>query len=133
VSQPRRVRWIVIAAVALGSASCSRQDQRLQQHREKFESLGASTAAIGEAWLAGSTSGTYTTTALQQTLLLVEQERCALASTPDALLDSRGAELSQAAERLSRLIAAMMHDVGAADAASLRQHLTKIPIAPESR
>ena len=125
-----RASWIVFAVVALGSAGCSRQDERLQQHREKFESLGSSTAAIGEAWLAGQTSGTYTSTALQQTFLLVEQERYALASAPDALIDPRGAELSQAAERLSRLIAAMIHDVRVADATSLRKHLTTIPIVP---
>lgn len=128
-----RAPWLIIAA-ALGVAACGRQDERLLQHREKFESLGSSTAAIAEAWLAGSTSGTYTRTALQQTFLLVEQERQALASSPDTLLDPRGAELSQSAERLSRLLAALIHDVRAADAPSVRQHLTKIPITPsESR
>lgn len=129
-----RASWLIIVAVALAIVGCSRQDERLQAHREKFESLGSSTAAIAEAWLAGSTSGTYTNTALQQTFLLVEQERHALASSPDTLLDPRGAELSQAAECLSRLLAAMMYDVRAADAQSVRQHLTMIPFAPsESR
>ena len=128
--QLRRASWTFALTAALAAAGCGNQEQRLQQHREKFESLGASAAAIGEAWLAGSTSGTYTGTALEQMFLLVEQERSALASTPDALLDSRGAELSQAAERLSRLIAAMIHDVRAADAASLRQRLAAIPIKP---
>jgi hypothetical protein len=123
----------VIALATLASA-CTRQDQRLQEHREKFESLGSSTAAVAEAWLAGSASGIYTSTALEQLFVLVEQERSTLASAPDALLDPRGAELSQAGERLSRLIAAMTHDVRAADGASLRQHLTAIPIRPpESR
>jgi hypothetical protein len=130
LQRARRTWSIILAVITLASASCSRQDERLQQHREKFESLGSSTAAIAEAWLGGSTSGTFTGIALEQTFLLVEQERSALASTPDALLDPRGAELSQAAERLSRLIAVMMHDVRAADAASLRQHLATIPIKP---
>jgi hypothetical protein len=109
---------------------CGRQDTRLQQHREKFESLGATTAAIGESWLAGSTSGTFTVTALNQTFLLVEQERAALASSPEALLDPRGAELSQAAESLSRLIAQMQQDVRAADASSVRRRLANVPIKP---
>jgi uncharacterized protein YPO0396 len=117
----------------VGAVSCSRQDERLSQHKEKLESLGSSTAAIGEAWLAGSTSGTYTTTALEQTFMLVEQERTALTTTPDALIDPRGAHLSQAAERLSRLIASIIHDVRAAHAASVRQHLTEIPIMPPSQ
>jgi hypothetical protein len=129
VVQLRGASWIVLTA-ALAAAGCSRQEARLQQHREKFESLGSSTSAIAEAWLAGATSGTYTGTALEQMFLLVEQERTALASTPDALVDPRGVELSQAAERLSRLIAAMTEDVRATDAASLRRHLSGIPIKP---
>lgn len=111
--------------------ACARQDQRLQQHKEKFESLGSTTAAIGEAWLGGRVSGTYTHAALAQTFLLVEKERTALASTPEMLLDPRGASLSQAAERLSRLLAVLIRDVGGADAASARRHLADIPIMPE--
>jgi hypothetical protein len=122
--------WAAAAAAALLLSGCTGQDKRLQQHREKLESLGATTVAICEAWLAASVSGTYTETALQQTYLLVEQERTALAGSPQALLDPRGAELSQAAERLSRLLAATIHDVRAADAASVRRRLAELPIAP---
>jgi hypothetical protein len=121
---------ILLAAVVFAAAGCSRQDARLQQHKEHFESLGASTAAIGEAWLAGRTSGTYTSTSLEQVFLLTEQERTALASTPRMLLDPRGAALSQDGERLSRLIATLIHDVRAADATAVRQHLSTIPIVP---
>jgi hypothetical protein len=120
--------WVLLTVLV--SAGCSRQDDRFQRHRETLESLGSTTKAIGDAWLAGSVSGTYTSTALDQTFVLVEQERSALASTPEALADPRGAQLSQAAERLSRLLAAMMHDILAADAQSVRQHLADIPIAP---
>jgi hypothetical protein len=124
-----RTLSIVVAIALAFAASCS-QDAELQQHREKFESLGASTGAIAEAWLAGTTSDAYTASALQQTFQLVEKERQALAAKPDALADPRGAELSQLAERLSRLIAAMLNDVRGADAASVRQRLTAIPIVP---
>ena len=116
----------MIALIAAAAIGCTRQDDRLREHREKLESLEASATAIGESWLAGSASGTFTTTALEQTFRLVEQERSAVASTPDALVDPRGAELSQSAERLSRLLAAMMHDVRAADAPSVRQRMTTI-------
>ena len=129
MSEPLRQRLLIIIMAIVLAAGCSRQDERLQQHRENFVSLGSSAAAIGEAWLAGSTSGTYTSTALQQTFMLVEQERHALGSRPGQLLDPRGAELSQASERLSRLIASMMQDIRAADSASLRQHLKEIPAA----
>jgi hypothetical protein len=123
-------RWssVVIAAATLGFLSCDRQDSRLQQHQEALESLGSTTLAIGEAWLAGSVSGTYTRTALEQTFRLVEQERAALASSPQSLLDPRGARLSQSAEHLSRLLALMIGDVRAADAASAGQRLSQIPI-----
>jgi hypothetical protein len=120
----------VIAVVALGLPGCTSQNTRLQQHKEKFESLGSTTAAIGEAWLAGNVSGTYSGAALEETFRLVEQERTALVSSPQALLDTRGSQLSQAAERLSRLLAVMLRDVRAADAPSARRHLAEIPIMP---
>jgi hypothetical protein len=113
--------------VALAAISaCSRQDQRLQQHREELESLSASAAAIGSAWLSGDTSGTYTLAALEQMYLLTEKERTALASTPAALADPRGAQLSQSAERLARVLAAMRHDVRTSNASSVRRHLSDI-------
>jgi hypothetical protein len=124
---------IVVATAALGSPACNQQERRLQQHQEQFESLGSTTVAIGDAWLAGSVSGTYTRVALEQTRRLVEQERAALASEPQSLVDERGAQLSQAAERLSRLLAAMTEDVRTADASSARRHLTEIPIVPSER
>ena len=121
----------MLATALLALPACARQDQQLQQHKEAFESLGATTAAIGEAWLDGAVSGTYTRTALAETLKLVEQERAALAATPEMLLDPRGAALSQAAERLSRLLAQLTGDIRAADATSARRHLAGIPIKPE--
>ena len=125
-------RGSAIVALALTAAACGRQDTRLQQHTDKFESLGETTAAICDAWLNGDVSGTYTHTALDQTFMLVEQERTALAATPEALLDPRGADLSQSSERLSRLIATLIHDVDGANDASVRQRLTQIPIRASS-
>jgi hypothetical protein len=122
-----------VAAVGLTIVGCARQDTRIQQHQEKLESLGSTTAAVGEAWLAGSTSGTFTRTALERTFLLVEQERSALASKPQALVDPRGAQLSQVAERLSRLVALTIDNVAAADAGSVRRRLTEIPIKSSAR
>lgn len=122
---------VVVTIGCLSVVGCTRLDTRLQQHKEQFESLGASTAFIGEAWLSGRVSGTYTRTALEQTFLLVEKERTALASVPQALLDPRGAHLSQAAEQLSRLIALLIDDVRGSDASAARKHLGQIPIVPE--
>jgi len=124
--------WCVLIAALLCAftTACNRLDDQLQHHREKFESLAASAGFIGNAWLSGSTSGTYTATALSQTFLLVENERATLASTPDALIDRRGAELSDSAEALSRVIAALLDDVRGADAAAVRQRLATIPFAP---
>ena len=117
---------VLLAITAIITAACGRQDQRLQQHDRKLASLAASATAIGNAWLSGSTSGTYTITALEQTYQLVEQERATMAGAPDALVDPRGAELSQSAERLSRVIAAMRYEVRGSDAASVRQRLRDI-------
>ena len=122
------------AFLLAGAAGCARQDASLQQHQEKLESLASTTTAIAEAWLGGSTSGTYTVTALTRTLALVEQERSAFATLPEALLDHRGAALSQQAERLSRLIASMVGEVRAADGQGVRSLLTSMPLGTaESR
>jgi len=45
-----RTACLVIATIL--AAACSRHDHRIQQHKEKLASLGATTAAIGGAWLA---------------------------------------------------------------------------------
>jgi len=118
-------------AALLLCVGCSRQDARLDDHKKNLESLGATTKVIAEAWLSGDVSGTYARTALEQTFYLVEQERARLASRPEMLQDSRGATLSQDAERLSRLIASMIGDVGIADGAAARQRLASLPIVPQ--
>jgi hypothetical protein len=120
---------LALVAVAIALTACS-QDSALQQHREKLESLGATTAAIADAWLGGTASATYARTALEQTRQLVEQERTSLAAKAATLADARGADLSEAAERLSRLLALMIRDVEHRDASALRQRIAQIPIQP---
>jgi hypothetical protein len=46
------------------------------------------------------------------------------------LRDPRGAAMSQAAEKLSRLIAQLAGDTSAADADAVRRRLAEIPIKP---
>jgi hypothetical protein len=121
----------VLLVTTITVAACTSQGDALQQHQEKLESLGASSAAIADDWLDGAVSAGYTNTALEQVEQLVEQERTALASKPQALADPRGAHLSEAAERLSRLLAVMMQDVEHGDSAALRSHASKIPILPQ--
>jgi hypothetical protein len=108
------------------SSACSDTNSRLQQHQEKLDSLTSTTTAVATAWLDGNVSGTYGHTALEQTLLLVEQERTAVASNPKTLADRRGGRLSDVADRLSRLIATTIRDVDAADAAAVRQHVDEL-------
>jgi hypothetical protein len=123
------VRVSTLAIIAsLVVSGCAREDERLRQHRKTFESLGSTMAAIDDGWLAGDLSGTSTVNALDQTLRLVEQERATLAASAESLADPRGAQLSQAAERLSRLLAATIRDVRAADAPAVRRHLADNPL-----
>ena len=133
--QHRCTVWIpLVLAIALACSACTRTDQKLEQQRDDLKSLVASTAAIADAWLAGSTSGTFTATALEQLFLLLGKQRQALAAAPNRLLDQRAAELSQAAEALARLLAALIHDVRAADGRAVREHLSKLrTIGPGSR
>ena len=83
------------------------------------------------AWLSGDTSGTYTATALEHTLALVEQERAALASQAERLVDPRGGRLADSADELSRVLALTIEDVRAGNAESARHHLAALPLQPE--
>jgi hypothetical protein len=118
---------VLIAVIVSALAGCSRHADKLAQHADAIVSLGSTTSAIAAAWLAGSVSGTYARTALDSTYQLIEKERSSLASAPQMLIDPRGAEMSQTAEKLSRLVAQLIQDVGAADSAAARQHLSQIP------
>ena len=97
-----------------------------------MQSCGSTVRAISIAWLEGRVSGTYARTALERTLLLVEQERTAVASQPQMLIDRRGANLADTADDLERLIAAMMHAVRGADAEGVRAAVAKIPTFEEA-
>jgi hypothetical protein len=123
--------WSFTTFALLGTAvfctACSGPERQLQQRQEKIESLAASATTVANAWLDHSVSSTYARTALDQTFLLLEQERSTLASSPENLIDGRGAQLSQAAERLARTIASIIDDVTRGDPNAARQHLSAVP------
>ncbi len=122
--------WVLFAAVAASAALGCGEQGKLEGHKEKLESLGSTMSLVAEAWLAGNVSRAYAVTALKQTQLLVEDERSAFAVDPKALRDPLGAQLSELAERLSRVLAATIYDVATGDAQSVRRRLNEIPIAP---
>jgi hypothetical protein len=123
---------IVLMIAALCATSCSRQDRVLEEHRKSFESLSATTAAIAHGWLDGSTSGTYTSAALEQTLRMAEQERIAIAQSAKLLIDPRGAALAAAAADLSNSIAAMFSAVRSADGDMVRRQVATLPFRNKS-
>src|SRR5436190_17475330 len=126
--RPLLVLISALMSVGLSGGSCTLQRSWIQTHQETLDSLSSTTVAIGRAWLAGDVSETFTRIALQRTFVLVEHERRALAATPQALLDSREAHLSDAADRLARILAMMISDVAAADAGAIRRRLTDVPL-----
>ena len=113
-------------ATMLCLPACADRDERLAQHRKALQSLASTTRAVSAGWLAGHLSGTFTETALDQTLHLVEQERATVASTPDTLIDPRGADLAAEADRLERILAQMIGAVRTADGAAVREHMASI-------
>jgi hypothetical protein len=116
--------------MATTASGCASQDARLQKQQEAFASLRATTVRIGQAWLAGDVSGTYTYTAFDQTFRLLDDQRASLTASPQLLADARGGQLSQNAERLSRLLALLMADVRRSDGSSARKHLAELPALP---
>jgi cytochrome c oxidase assembly factor CtaG len=116
--------WLIV--VVLGASACRSQDAILKQQTKALASFGATVATVGDAWLAGSVSTTYTRTVLEQTLQLLETSRSELVASPRLLADAKGADLSQTADELSRIIAAVWKNVGDGDAITVRRQLAEL-------
>jgi hypothetical protein len=128
----RRVLGALMIVTTVAVTGCSRQDTRIRQLAEDFESLRSTTAGIGDAWLRGDVSGTYAATALDQTFRMLDRQRTELTASPRSLVDPRGAHLSQAGERLARLVAGLTEDVHRGDAEAARRHLGEVSrLTPE--
>jgi hypothetical protein len=132
-AQLARVRRRALALVfgtlvtTAGLASCGGPDKQLQDAQKNIRGLDATVHAVAEAWLNGDVSATYSRTAFQQTLQLLDKQRASLDSSPKLLLDPRGASLSRDAERLSRALAALIDAARRNDAGSARQQLRQLP------
>jgi putative membrane protein len=117
------VSFIWLLAVASVMSGCRSQDEILKEQNKQLASLRETVAALGDGWLAGNVSATYTRTALEQTLQLLETERTELVASPQLLADPQGAAISQTADRLSRVAALVWKDVGDGDSDAARRHL----------
>ena len=80
------LRVAVILAL-LCAPACSRHVKQIEDHQDAFASLSATTRTIVDGWLNGSLSGTFALTALDQTYVLVEQERSSLTATASMVTD----------------------------------------------
>jgi hypothetical protein len=125
----RRVRlasflWLV--ALVLGAGACRSQNQIVSDNRQALESLRATTRIVGQAWLSGDVSATFTRTALEQTLQLLRSHRDELADSPAVLADPVGGDAWQTADRLSRIVALLWNDVGDDNAQAARRHLDEL-------
>ena len=118
---------LTVAIVAAGLLACSSDNGQLTTVQKKLSGLTATTHAVAEAWFSGDVSPTFSATAFQQTLQLLDKQRAVLNASPQLLLDGRGAALSRQAEQLSRALALLIDDARNADPASARQHLSQVP------
>ena len=128
--KPGKGVFVCLVAALAPCVACSSPAQRIDSHREAFESLGATTVLIVQAWLAGDVPGTYARTSLDATFRLVEKERTALARRPQDIAGPDGASLSQTAERLSRVVAELVDDVRTGNGDAARDRVSRIPILP---
>lgn len=119
------LRRIAIVGMLVAIAGCSRRDRELTQHSRTVVSLAASTTAIGEGWLAGSLSGTFTQTALARTFELLEEDRRMLATSPRQRIDPRAEKIAETGEELSRILVRLAEAVDTADAADVRALLAE--------
>lgn len=127
------LRYIValgLCVAALSSAACAGDERQIQQHQKAILSVRASVTAIGQAWLAGAVSDTYTAATLERMFSLVEQERASLAK-PHLLIDARATRLAESADELARGIAHVISDLRGADTAAARHDLGALPLGRE--
>lgn len=129
-SPGRPARLFII--LTLLSAACSTTGDEIRQHQKNLQSLASTADAIGRAWLDGAVPGAYARTALEQTFLLVEQERRGLTSTAQMAADPAGGQLADAADHLARAVALVRQQVAAADAEGVRRRLGEMPMRPAS-
>jgi hypothetical protein len=128
LTQHRCVRAALVVASFLYAGCTTTQDT--QQHREKLRSLASTSETISGAWLDGRVSRTYARTSFRQTYALVEQERAAIAESPQTLTNPDGQSLSAASERLARTVAVLIEGVSASDADAVRLAAKDIPSIP---
>jgi putative membrane protein len=122
----RLASFVWLLALVSGISGCRSQDDILSQQNKQLASLRETVATLGDAWLAGNISATYTRTALEQTLQLLETQRTELVASPELLADPQGADISQTSDRLSRVAALVWKDVGDGDSDAARRHLGEI-------
>jgi hypothetical protein len=120
-----RMRLCAIAAIL--TTACASRDADVQKHAEKMESLRATIVGVADAWLNGYVSGAFTRTALEQTFELVDQERAAVAATPEELSRPGANAVARHGEQLARVIAALSDAVRRRDASRARRHLADLP------
>jgi hypothetical protein len=116
--------WSIV--VAVGVSACRSQDQMLTHQNKTLTSLRSTIISVGDAWLSGTVSSTFTRTSLENTLQLLETSRSQLVASPQLLADRRFADLAQSADRLTRVVGLLWKSVGDGDTGEVRRQLADI-------
>jgi hypothetical protein len=119
--------------VVAGAIACRTPQQTLTKESRTLGSLRATTAAVGDAWLAGDVSSTFALTALERTMQLLETTRSELVASPRLVANPELAALAQSADRLTRTVGLLWKNVGDRDTAQVRRHLADIRSARDAQ
>ncbi|MCU1381431.1 MAG: hypothetical protein JWL71_128 [Acidobacteria bacterium] len=119
-------RWLLPTALAaaLCGGGCGRNPSTvIADHQHTLTSSQATAAMVGDAWLSQAVTPIYAHTAFEATARVLNERHTQLSADLPLLATRDGAAMSDAEERVSRILASLSDAVERGDTAAARRHL----------